>query len=65
MFAELSESLKQMLLNPHLQKMLTELDQSDCPGNMLTKAMQIPIFIEYANKCLEICELSKEEPNDA
>ena len=53
--AGFSKPLKEMLQNQHLRVMLTELDQSEDPIRLLKKAMQIPIFVEFAEECLSIC----------
>ena len=54
-----SEQLRDILCNPHLKNMLIELDKSDDPGKLLQKAMQIPIFQEFADVCLTLCSLRK------
>ena len=46
-----------MLHNHHLRQLLIELDQSEDPGSLLIKAMEIPIFTEFADECLRICGL--------
>ena len=46
-----------MLRNHHLRQLLIELNQSEEPGSLLIKAMEIPIFTEFADECLRICGL--------
>lgn len=57
-FAENSDSLKEMLGNPHLRQMMTSLVRAENPGSQLEAAMQEPIFVEFADKCL--CLIEKE-----
>ena len=45
-----------MLRNPHLQKLILELNQSKNPASVLEKLMQEPIFSEFADGCLNIVE---------
>ena len=54
---EFSDAIKEMLHNHHLRQLLIELDQSKEPGSLLIKAMEIPIFTEFADECLRICGL--------
>ena len=55
--SEFSDAIKEMLHNNHLRQLLIELDQSEEPGSLLIKAMEIPIFTEFADECLRICGL--------
>lgn len=55
-FADSSDSLKEMLGNPHLRKMMTSLVHAENPGAQLEAAMQEPIFTEFADKCLSLIE---------
>jgi len=54
-----SEELRAMLDNPHLRQMMISLVQSSDPGSQLEAAMQEPIFVEMADKCLSIIEPNK------
>ena len=36
--------------------MIREIDSSEDPGKLLSQAMQIPIFTEFADECLRIVE---------
>ena len=55
--SEFSDAIKEMFHNHHLRQLLIELDQSKEPGSLLIKAMEIPIFTEFADECLRICGL--------
>ena len=57
----LSEKLRGMLGNRHLRHLLSEIDQSQDPARMLQRAMQIQIFVEFADECLRVCGLREEE----
>ena len=59
-FAGDSERLKDMLHNWHLRQLLLEVDQSPDPARTLRQAMQIQIFVEFADECLRVCGLRKE-----
>eukprot|EP00794_Sanderia_malayensis_P014287 gene14288-15774_t len=51
-----SKELKDQLENKHLRNMLREIDNDSNPGDKLESAMQIPIFIEFAESCMGITE---------
>ncbi|XP_045172787.2 zinc finger HIT domain-containing protein 3-like [Mercenaria mercenaria] len=53
---EKSDELKEMLCNPHLRHMMTSLVHSENPSAQLEKAMQEPIFTEFADTCLSIID---------
>ncbi|XP_063709656.1 zinc finger HIT domain-containing protein 3 [Culicoides brevitarsis] len=53
-----SEHLKNLLYNPHLRKLLTELDRSSNPERAIGSAMMEPLFLEFADECLKIIEPS-------
>lgn len=44
-----------MLSNTHLQKIIEDIDKSPNPQKLLNKAMTIPLFREFADKCLAQC----------
>ncbi len=46
-----------MLSNKHLQDLLKEIDQSESPQKALKAAMNIPVFVEFADQCLRECGL--------
>ena len=50
----LSEELYSMLRNEHLRKLIEDIDKSSNPQKLLDKAMTIPVFSEFADKCLDI-----------
>ena len=50
-----SEEIRLMLKNVHLQKVIEDIDKSSNPQKLLSKAMTLPIFREFADKCLEEC----------
>jgi hypothetical protein len=43
------------LSNRHLRDMLASIDSAHNPVAALKEAMQIPIFIEFADACLALC----------
>ncbi|KAI8512889.1 Zinc finger HIT domain-containing protein 3 [Branchiostoma belcheri] len=51
-----SEELRSLLCNPHLQRMIREVDSSDDPEVSMQRAMQEPIFVEFADQCLRVVE---------
>ncbi|XP_035672373.1 zinc finger HIT domain-containing protein 3-like isoform X2 [Branchiostoma floridae] len=51
-----SEELQDLLCNPHLQRMIREVDSSDDPEVTMQRAMQEPIFVEFADQCLRVVE---------
>jgi hypothetical protein len=50
-----SQDLKNMLVNPHLRDMLIQLDNEPNPGYLLNRFMNIPIFSEFAEQCMKLC----------
>ena len=61
---EKSENLKNMLCNPHLRTLLLEVDSSDQPGHAIRKAMEVPIFSEFAEVCLRTCGLRNDDEEE-
>lgn len=59
-FSGHSQELHSMLHNRHLREMIREIDSSEDPGKLLSQAMQIPIFTEFADECLRIVEPQDE-----
>lgn len=49
------KDLNVLLGNTHLQKILEEIDRSSTPQRLLEKAMSLPLFREFADKCLSHC----------
>jgi hypothetical protein len=57
-----SEHLKSLLRNPHLRRILSELDSSKSPWKDMGKVMLEPVFTEFADACLSVIEpMAKEE----
>ena len=54
-----SEAIKQMLSNKHLCELLQEIDQSNNPQRSLERAMNIPVFVEFADECSKIVGLNE------
>ncbi|XP_040193814.1 zinc finger HIT domain-containing protein 3 [Rana temporaria] len=56
-----SDELKHLLLNPHLQRLISALDQAENKDQELKKYMQEPLFVEFADKCLFIVDTEEKE----
>lgn len=56
-----SDSVKAMLCNPHLRRLLLEIHESHDPQLSVQKAMNIPVFVEFADECLKICGFDEEQ----
>ncbi|XP_075448345.1 zinc finger HIT domain-containing protein 3 [Ascaphus truei] len=56
-----SEELKNLLLNPHLRQLLTNIDQAEGREAAMKKCMQEPLFVEFADQCLSIVEPEEKE----
>ena len=52
--AATDESLERMLENPHLRQMLSHLTSTEETDKDMDSAMHEPIFVEFADKCLQI-----------
>lgn len=50
---EKSNTMVSLLKNPHLRRLLTDLDCSTQKENLVSNLMKEPIFVEFADKCLE------------
>ncbi|XP_066434692.1 zinc finger HIT domain-containing protein 3 isoform X4 [Eleutherodactylus coqui] len=55
-----SQELKALLLNTHLRGLLVTLDQTENKDEALKKYMQEPLFVEFADKCLVLVDVEKE-----
>lgn len=53
---EKSETIKNMLKNPHLRNFLLEINSATNSWNAMKIAMLEPIFLEFADACLNIVE---------
>lgn len=51
-----SDRLKESLSNKHLRELLLEVDSAKDQSKALEKAMQIPIFTEFVDHCLQVVE---------
>nr|CAG4652337.1 EOG090X0JQ4 [Triops cancriformis] len=51
-----NENVKKCLENPHVRQILTSLVNSPNPRTAMQSAMQEPIFMEFADACLNIVE---------
>lgn len=51
-----SNSLKQLLHNKHLRQFLNEIDTAPNAWRAMQTAMMEPLFIEFADECLQIVE---------
>ncbi|XP_017839848.1 zinc finger HIT domain-containing protein 3 [Drosophila busckii] len=49
-------TLRDLLCNPHLRSLLQQIDVSHNAQLAMTAAMQEPLFIEFANACLQEVE---------
>jgi len=56
-----NNKLKAMLHNPHLRKILMNLDNSVNKTELMEKLMHEPLFVEFADICLAI--VRPEKPN--
>ncbi|XP_017961976.1 zinc finger HIT domain-containing protein 3 [Drosophila navojoa] len=62
---EHSQPLRQLLRNPHLCALLKEIDVAHNANLAMTAAMQEPLFVEFANACLEVVEpMTEAEKED-
>uniref|UniRef100_A0A182N3Z1 HIT-type domain-containing protein n=1 Tax=Anopheles dirus TaxID=7168 RepID=A0A182N3Z1_9DIPT len=59
-----SEHLKNLLYNPHLRQLLTEVDDARDGMNAVKVAMMEPLFVEFADECLRIVEPQRNETED-
>ena len=55
---EHSEKMLEMLQNKELRDVIKEIDGHTRPPNQLKIAMQFPVFKEFADQCLAICNQS-------
>ncbi|EDO33062.1 predicted protein [Nematostella vectensis] len=51
-----SKAIRDLLCNPHLRKMITEIDCHPNPGVILGNAMREPVFAEFADQCLAVVQ---------
>ncbi|XP_056637566.1 zinc finger HIT domain-containing protein 3 [Diorhabda carinulata] len=51
-----NEEVNNLLTNSHLRNLLVAIDKSDNAEEVMQKAMQEPIFVEFADACLKVVE---------
>ncbi|KAL4715430.1 hypothetical protein ACJJTC_015333 [Scirpophaga incertulas] len=51
-----SKEVKNCLDNPHVREILTLLDKSPYPDELMQEYMQEPIFTEFVDACLSVIE---------
>lgn len=51
-----SESLKNLLYNPHLRQLLQEIDSAPDGMKAMRVGMMEPLFVEFADECLKVVE---------
>ena len=49
------------LRNPHVRRLLREIDGSHNPLHDLRAAMAMPVFTEFADACLAVCGIGAPE----
>ncbi|CAG9829212.1 unnamed protein product [Diabrotica balteata] len=58
-----NEELNNLLANSHLRNLLVTIDQAESADEVMQKAMQEPIFVEFADACLKVVENKTTEEN--
>uniref|UniRef100_A0A1I8P6Y3 Zinc finger HIT domain-containing protein 3 n=1 Tax=Stomoxys calcitrans TaxID=35570 RepID=A0A1I8P6Y3_STOCA len=58
---ENSVHLKNLLCNPHLRNLLTEIDTAPYAWKAIRAAMHEPLFLEFADECLRVVEPGAQE----
>lgn len=56
LISETSEEVTKLLTNSHLRNLLVTVDNSENSQEIMQKAMQEPIFVEFADACLKVVE---------
>uniref|UniRef100_A0A1Q3F5C2 Zinc finger HIT domain-containing protein 3 n=1 Tax=Culex tarsalis TaxID=7177 RepID=A0A1Q3F5C2_CULTA len=51
-----SDPLKNLLYNPHLRRLLQEIDSAPDAMKAVRVAMMEPLFVEFADECLRVVE---------
>lgn len=51
-----NEEVNSLLSNSHLRNLLSTIDKADNADEVMQKAMQEPIFVEFADACLKVVE---------
>ncbi|CAG9856280.1 unnamed protein product [Phyllotreta striolata] len=55
-----SEEINSLLSNSHLRNLLTTIDKDENADEMMQKAMQEPLFVEFSDACLKVVEPQPE-----
>lgn len=58
-----NEEVNKLLTNHHLRNLLVTVDDAKNAEEIMQKAMQEPIFVEFADACLKVVD-SKNEKDD-
>uniref|UniRef100_A0A8C2XY97 Zinc finger HIT domain-containing protein 3 n=1 Tax=Capra hircus TaxID=9925 RepID=A0A8C2XY97_CAPHI len=56
-----SAALRSLLLNPHLRRLMVDLDQAGDKAELMRACMREPLFVEFADCCLRIVEPPQRE----
>ncbi|KAI4533002.1 hypothetical protein MG293_016021 [Ovis ammon polii] len=56
-----SAALRSLLLNPHLRRLMVDLDQAGDKAELMRACMREPLFVEFADCCLRIVEPPQSE----
>ncbi|XP_061417696.1 zinc finger HIT domain-containing protein 3 isoform X2 [Lethenteron reissneri] len=59
-----SAALRALLDNPHLRSLLTEVDGAQDKATAMRLAMQEPLFVEFADRCLSVVAPAEGERED-
>ncbi|XP_026866109.1 zinc finger HIT domain-containing protein 3 [Electrophorus electricus] len=59
-----SETLMSLLRNPHLRQLMLMVDSAQDKAQAMKKAMQEPLFVEFADQCLQIIEPTEKEAEE-
>lgn len=51
-----SDKMKNLLRNPHLRKIILDLDSCNQKSDLITRLMKEPIFVEFADECLSVVD---------
>ena len=58
---ESDAAVQAALRNPHVRRLLREIDSSHNPVHDLRTAMAMPVFVEFADACLAVCGVGAPE----
>ncbi|KAJ8963675.1 hypothetical protein NQ314_005468 [Rhamnusium bicolor] len=56
-----NEEVNKLLTNSHLRNLLVIVDKAENAEEIMQKAMQEPIFVEFADACLKVVEPETQE----